>query len=60
MPQPVRSRDGHLVFQISTKNTNVVEDVEILIPVKFCLILFSGFRDEVENVSANQRPGRPS
>ena len=43
-----------------TKNTNLVEDVEILLPVKFCWILLSGFRGEVENVSANQRPGRPS
>ena len=42
------------------KNTNLVEDVEILLPVKFRWILFSGFREEVENVSANQRPGRPS
>ena len=27
---------------------------------KFRLISFSGFRGEVENMSANQRPGRPS
>ena len=31
-----------------------------LASVKFCWILFSGFRGEVENVSANQRPGKPS
>ena len=42
------------------KNTNLVEDVEILLPVKFRWIPFSFFRGEVENVSANQRPGRPS
>ena len=41
------------------KNTNVVEDTESLLPVKFRWIPFSGFRGEVENVSANQRPGRP-
>ena len=39
---------------------NLVEDIEILLPVKFRWIPFSGFRGEVENVSANQRPGRPS
>ena len=60
MFQPIRDRDGHLVFPIGPKNTNLVEDVEILLPVKFHWILFSGFRGEVENVSANQRPGWPS
>ena len=42
------------------KITNLVEGVEILLPVKFRCIPFSGFRGEVENVSARQRPGRPS
>ena len=51
---------SHFVFPIGPKNTNLVEDVEILLPVKFRWILFSGFRGEVENVSANQRSGRPS
>ena len=59
MSQPIRGQDGHLVFPISPKNTNLVEEVEILLPDKFRLIPFSGFRGEVENVSANQRPGRP-
>ena len=59
MSQPIRGQGGHLVFPIGPKNTNLVEDVEILLPVKFRWILFSGFRGEVENVSANQRPGRP-
>ena len=45
---------------IGSKNTNLVEDVEILLPVKFLFILFHGFRGKVENVSANQRPGCPS
>ena len=48
------------VILIGPKNTNLVEDIEILLPVKFRSIPFSGFRGEVENVSANQRPGRPS
>ena len=51
------------IFSNRPKNTNLVEDVEILIPVKFCWIPnfeFSGFRGEVENVSANQSLERPS
>ena len=54
------SQDGNFCLLISLKNTNLVEDVEILIPVKFLWIPFNGFREEVENISANQRPGRPS
>ena len=60
MSQPIRGQGGHLVFPIGQKNTNLVDDVEILLPLKFRWILFSGFKGEVENVSANQRPGRPS
>ena len=60
MSQPIRGQVSHLVFSIGSKNTNLVEGFEILLPVKFRWILFSGFRGEVENVSANQRPGRPS
>ena len=60
MSQPIRGQGGHLVFPIGPKNTNLVEDVEILLSVKFCWILFSGFRGKVEKVSANQRPGWPS
>ena len=37
------------------KNINLVEDAEIFLPVMFRWILFIGFREEVENVSANQR-----
>ena len=60
MSQPIRGQGGHLVFPISTKNTKLVEDIEILLPFKFRWIPFSDFRGEVENVSANQRPGRSS
>ena len=60
MSQQTRGQGGHLVFPICLKNTNLVEDVEILLPVKFHQIPFSSFRGEVENVSANQKPGRPS
>ena len=60
MSQPIRGQGGHLVFLIGPKNPNFVEDVEILLLVKFRWIPFRSFRGEVENVSANQRPGRPS
>ena len=59
MSQPIRGQGGYLVFLISPKNASLVEDVEILLPVKFCWILFSGLRGKVENVSAKHRPGRP-
>ena len=49
-----------IFFSDRPQNTNMEEDVEIFLPVKFRWILFSGFRREVENASANQRPGRPS
>ena len=35
MSQPIRGQGGHLAFPIGPKNTNFVEDVEILLPVKF-------------------------
>ena len=60
MSQPIRGQGGHLVFPIGPKNTNLVEGFEILLPIKFRLIRFGSFRGEVENVSANQRPGRLS
>ena len=47
MSQPIRGQGGHLVFPISLKNTNLVKDDEILLPIKFRLIPFSGFRGEV-------------
>ena len=59
MSRLIRGQGGHLVFSIGPKNTNLVEGVEILLPIKFRWIRFSGFREEVENVSANQKPGRP-
>ena len=60
MSQPIRGQGGHLVFPIGPKKTHLAEDIEILFPVKFCWIPFSCFRWEVENVTANQRQGRPS
>ena len=52
MSQPIRGQGGHLVFPIGPKNKNLVEDVEIYLPVKFRQIPFSGFRGEVENVKS--------
>ena len=60
MSPQIRGQGGHLGFPISLKITNLVEDMEILLPVKFHKIPFRGFRVEVKNVSANQRPGQPS
>ena len=39
-------------FQIHPKNTNLIVDVAILLPVKFRWILFSAFRERVENVKS--------
>ena len=36
MSPQIRGQGGHLLFPIGPKNTNLVEDVEILLPVKFC------------------------
>ena len=47
-------------FRSARKNTNLIKDIKILLPVEFLPIRSSGFRGEVNNVSANQRPGRPS
>ena len=54
--QPTRS----FLFTDRPEKTNLVENVENLLPVKFLWIPFCGFRGEVENDSANQRQGRPS
>ena len=35
MSQPIRGQGGHLVFPIAPKNTNLVEEVEMLLPVEF-------------------------
>jgi hypothetical protein len=42
----------HVGFQISTKNTNLVEDHPMNIYGKFGSILFSGFREEDLNVES--------
>ena len=42
MSQPIRGHGGHLLFRISPKNKNLVEHIEILLPVKFRRIPFRG------------------
>ena len=50
---------GNFYSLFGPKNTNLVEDVKIVLPVKFRWIPFSGFRGKAKYVSANQRLGRP-
>ena len=49
-----------LLFPSSNPPPNLLENVEILLPIKFHWIPFSCSREEVENVWANQRPELPS
>ena len=48
------------MFSDPPKNKNLLEDVKFLNHVKLCEIPFSCFREEVENVSANQMSRRQS
>ena len=48
-----------LCFSNMPENTNFLENIKILLTVKFLWYLFCGFREKVENVSANQRQRRP-
>ena len=57
MSQQIRGQGSHLVFSDWPQNTNLVEDIEFLLPAKFRQILLNSFREEVENLSVNQRPG---
>ena len=51
------SKGGNFCFLIGLKNTNLVEDVELLLPVQFCWILFSGFREEVQKCLSQSEAG---
>ena len=46
--QPIRGQGGQLGFLIGSKYTNLVEDIEVLVPVMFRCIPFSDFRDKNE------------
>ena len=54
------NRGCHLGIWICLLITHLVEDIEILLHIKFRWILFSGCRGKVENVSAYQWLGQPS
>ena len=58
MCQPIRGLGGHFVSDRPEKHKLCWEHW-YLASCKVCWSLSSGFRGEVENVSANQRPGRP-
>ena len=60
MYQSIRGQGGHNGFLIGPKTPNLVQDVEILLPVKFGWIPFSGADIKSKLSQANQRPGRPS
>ena len=55
MCQPIRACGGHLGFPIDSKNTNLVEGIEYLLPVKFREILCSGCRKDIESVKSLRR-----
>ena len=50
-----RDQGRHPVFLIGLENTNVLDDGEFLFLAKVRQIVNQVFREEVENVSANQR-----
>ena len=58
MAQPIRDHGGHLGFSIGLKNTNLVEDTKVLLPLNFNLILLNHCREKVKNILANQREAR--
>ena len=49
MSQPIRGQGCHLVFLICLKNTNLVEDVEILLPVN--IEIHAGVSEEKSTMS---------
>ena len=51
MDKPIRDKGDRLVFVIGPKTSRVVEDLGILLPVKFRCIPFcgTGVRGDVEN-----------
>ena len=50
MLQPIRGQGGNLGFSIGRKNTNLIEGVEDLLPVKFRQNPFSGCEEEAEKM----------
>ena len=50
MSRPIRGQGGHLDFPISPKSTNMVKDIEILLPVRFCWIVLTVSEEKSKNV----------
>ena len=48
MFQPIRGQGAHIEFPIGTKNTNLIEGVEDLLPIKFRQNPFNSYGEEVE------------
>ena len=55
MPKPIKCEGGHLGLPNGAKNPNLIEDVNILLPVKYHLISFNGWKGEVKNVKSKRR-----
>ena len=51
MSQPIRGQGGHLIFPIGLKNTNSVEGIESLLPVKFFFEFRSAVSEEKSKMS---------
>ena len=47
----------YLNIMVGPTYTNLVQNAEILLPIKFCQILFGCRREEVQNVPAYQGQG---
>ena len=60
MFQPIRGQGGHLVFPIGPKNTNLVEGVEILLPIKFSLNSVQRFQRRSRKCLSQSEARRPS
>ena len=58
MTQKINGKGSHLGFPIGPKNTNLVEDVNILCPVNFQWIRLSSVRGEVKFVKSWWRTDR--
>ncbi|KAK3083309.1 hypothetical protein FSP39_019138 [Pinctada imbricata] len=55
MCQPIRALGGHICLPFGIKNTNLVEDIEFLLPVRFGEIPCSGCRGDVKNIKSLRR-----
>ena len=54
MSQQIIGQGGHFVFAIHLKNTNLVEGVEILLPIKFRRIPFTVSEEKSKCLSQSE------